>query len=61
MRQILVDYARSRAASKRAGECRIALEKADALAVQRDMELIALDRALNDLSPIDERQGKSWR
>jgi RNA polymerase sigma factor (TIGR02999 family) len=58
MRQILVDYARSRAASKRAGGCRIALENADALAINGDVELLALDSALNDLSRIDERQGK---
>jgi len=58
MRQILVDYARSRAASKRDGGCRITLDTMDALPVNGDAELLALDNALNDLSRIDERQGK---
>jgi len=58
MRQILVDYARSRAASKRDGGCRIELESADAVPVRGDAELLALDHALNDLSRVDERQGK---
>lgn len=58
MRQILVDYARSRLASKRHGGSRITLEDADALPIRGDAELIALDNALNDLSRIDERQGK---
>ena len=58
MRQILVDYARSRGASKRDGGCRIELENGEALTVKGDRELLALDNALNDLSRIDERQGK---
>lgn len=58
MRQILVDYARSRGAAKRDAGCRIELEHADALQVSGDAQLIALDHALNDLSRIDERQGK---
>jgi RNA polymerase sigma factor (TIGR02999 family) len=58
MREILVDYARSRAASKRGGGCRIQLESAEAIALNEDQELLALDSALNDLSRIDERQGK---
>jgi RNA polymerase sigma-70 factor, ECF subfamily len=58
MRQILVDYARARAASKRDGGCRIALENVDVMPVRGDAELLALDLALDDLSHIDERQGK---
>jgi RNA polymerase sigma factor (TIGR02999 family) len=58
MRQILVDYARTRAASKRDGGCRIELENAEALPVKGDAALLALDSALNNLSRIDERQGK---
>jgi RNA polymerase sigma factor (TIGR02999 family) len=58
MREILVDYARSRRASKRDGGCRIALEDVAALPVNGDAELLALDDALNELSRIDERQGK---
>jgi len=58
MRQILVDYARERRASKRDGGCRIAFEYLDALLVNGDAELLALDNALDELSRIDERQGK---
>lgn len=58
MRQILVDYARERRASKRDGGCRIAVEYLDALPVNGDAELLALDDALNQLASIDERQGK---
>ncbi len=58
MRQILVDYARERGAAKRHAGCRIAFEYLDALRVGGDAELLALDDALNELSKIDERQGK---
>ena len=59
MRQILVQYARARRASKRDGGFRISLEdiKED-LAVPGDDELVALDDALEELTRIDERQGK---
>ena len=58
MRQILVDYARGRRASKRDGGFRIEFEYLDAIPVTDDAELLALDDALNELSRIDERQGK---
>jgi len=58
MRQILVDYARTRRANKRDGGCRIAFEYLDALPVHGHAELVALDDALEELSRIDERQGK---
>ena len=58
MRQILVDYARNRSATKRDGGCRILIEDMDAVASGGDAELIALDNALNDLSRVDERQAK---
>jgi RNA polymerase sigma factor (TIGR02999 family) len=58
MRQILVDYARERRASKRDGGRKIAFEYLDALPVTGDAELLALDDALDSLSRIDERQGK---
>jgi RNA polymerase sigma factor (TIGR02999 family) len=58
MRQILVDYARSRRANKRDGGCRIAIEGLDVLPIKADAELLALDNALDELSRIDERQGK---
>ena len=58
MRQILVQYARSRRAGKRDGGVRIALEVVDDLAVPGDEELVALDEALEELSRLDERQSK---
>jgi RNA polymerase sigma factor (TIGR02999 family) len=58
MRQVLVDYARQRRASKRDGGCRIAVEFLGAVAITGDAELIALDDALEKLSRLDERQGR---
>src|ERR1700689_3197839 len=59
MRQILVDYARGRRANKRDGGCRIAFEELAALpGGNGDTELVALDSALEELSRLDERQGK---
>jgi RNA polymerase sigma factor (TIGR02999 family) len=58
MRQVLIDYARERKASKRDGGCKIDFEHLDALAVHDDAELLALDNALDQLSHIDERQGQ---
>jgi RNA polymerase sigma factor (TIGR02999 family) len=58
MRQILVQYARRRRASKRDGGYRIALEEFPELPVADDEELLALDDALDGLSRLDERQGK---
>jgi RNA polymerase sigma factor (TIGR02999 family) len=58
MRQILVQYARRRQAAKRDGGCRIALEDIADLPVAGDEELLGLDDALDELSRIDDRQGK---
>jgi len=58
MRQILVDYARSRRASKRDGGCKITFDGLAALPINGDAELLALDDALDKLCRIDERQGK---
>jgi RNA polymerase sigma factor (TIGR02999 family) len=58
MRQILVDYARNRRAHKRDAGCRIALDDLPAVAVTGDTDLLALDGALEELSRLDERQGK---
>jgi len=58
MRQILIQYARSRSASKRDGGHRIALEDLGDLPAAGDEELVALDDALEQLSRIDERQGE---
>jgi RNA polymerase sigma factor (TIGR02999 family) len=58
MRQILVDHARARRANKRDGGARIDYEDLAELPVKGDAELLALDHALEELSRIDERQGK---
>jgi RNA polymerase sigma factor (TIGR02999 family) len=58
MRQILVDYARARSASKRDGGCKISLEVVEKMPINGDAELLALDGALDQLSRIDERQGR---
>jgi RNA polymerase sigma factor (TIGR02999 family) len=58
MRQVLVDYARERRAAKRDGGRRIEFEDVVSLPIKGDAELLALDDALNELSRIDERQGK---
>jgi RNA polymerase sigma factor (TIGR02999 family) len=58
MRQILVDYARSRATAKRDGGCRIELDNLEDLPGKGDGDLIALDGALDELARFDERQAK---
>jgi RNA polymerase sigma factor (TIGR02999 family) len=58
MRQILMQYARSRRANKRDGGHRLALEEIADLPIAGDEELVALDDALNELTRIDDRQGK---
>jgi RNA polymerase sigma factor (TIGR02999 family) len=56
MRQVLVDYARTRNAAKRDGGCRVSLDQALDIPVESDEDLLALDRALHELARIDERQ-----
>jgi RNA polymerase sigma factor (TIGR02999 family) len=59
MRQILVDYARTRQASKRDGGFRIAIEDlADLASSKEEVPIIAVDKALDGLSRVDERQSK---
>lgn len=59
MRQILVEYARSRAAEKRGGGvCRVTLDESMGLAEQTDVDVVALDKALNDLSELDAQQSR---
>ena len=55
MRNILVDHARSKRRHKRDG-LRISLTKADPASPEQDLDLIALDQALDRLSGIDEQQ-----
>jgi RNA polymerase sigma factor (TIGR02999 family) len=58
MREILVDYARSRRSAKRQGGCRVDFEDLAAIPLKGNAELLALDDALKELSRIDARQGK---
>ncbi len=58
MRQILVDYARSRAAAKRGADLRVELTAALALPHERSADLAALDDALKQLSQFDEQQSR---
>jgi RNA polymerase sigma factor (TIGR02999 family) len=58
MRRILVDHARARAAAKRDAGLTIALDGFDAGAAPPDVDLIALDAALEKLARLDARQGQ---
>jgi RNA polymerase sigma factor (TIGR02999 family) len=59
MRQILVDYARRRGAGKRGGSvCMLSLEDASEKARGREMDIVALDDALQRLAEIDQRQSR---
>jgi RNA polymerase sigma factor (TIGR02999 family) len=56
MRQILVDYARSRRAAKRGGDYRVELTGDPADPKKRTTDVLALDDALNELARRDEQQ-----
>ena len=60
MRRILVNYANHAHRLKRGGaDENLPLEEALSVAVEeRDVDLLALDRALNELSELDERQAQ---
>jgi RNA polymerase sigma factor (TIGR02999 family) len=59
MRQILVDYARSRAAGKRgAGGIKLSLDETIYLTDERAAVLVALDDALKELSEFDEEKAR---
>lgn len=59
MRHILVDHARNRMAAKRgAGAPRLTLDPEIALPQQREVDLVALDDALNQLAALDEQQSR---
>jgi len=58
MRQVLVDYARSRSRAKRGGgREQIALEESS-LITKRPVDIAALDQALDRLEALDERQAR---
>lgn len=59
MRRILIDFARSRGYLKRgAAAPHISLDQAPSVCSEPDMNLVALDDALQALSAVDERKGK---
>ncbi len=59
MRRILVNHARDRAAQKRGGAAQpVSLSLVEALSGRPDVELIALEDALQRLAALDERKSK---
>ena len=59
MRQILVDYARTKKSLKRGAVDNLPLEEAVLIAAQKtDVDLLALDEALNCLAEMDARQSQ---
>ncbi len=59
MRQILVEHARGRDAAKRGGgACKLTLDAAIALPRQMDVDVVALDKALTELSELDAQQSR---
>jgi RNA polymerase sigma-70 factor, ECF subfamily len=59
MRRILVDFARSRGYLKRGGAIpHVSLEEAPSVCDEPDVNLVALDDALNALAAVDERKSK---
>lgn len=59
MRQILVDHARRRLQLKRGGDAlRVSLTAANAMAEQKDADVIALDEALKSLALFDRRRSQ---
>lgn len=59
MRQILVDYARSKQSRKRGGwQERVTLSDETAISSSNSHEIVALDEALRNLEQIDERRSR---
>lgn len=59
IRRILVDHAREKQAAKRGGKARrISLEGIDIPESARDVNLVALDEALQELAQLSERQAR---
>lgn len=59
MRQILMQHARAKHAEKRGGQQRkLYLDEAGAIAAGQDLDLVALDDALNDLAAVAPRQSR---
>jgi RNA polymerase sigma factor (TIGR02999 family) len=58
MRQVLVDHERHRRADKRDGGERITLSSLDPPDPRQNMDLLALDQALQELEKVDERKAR---
>lgn len=58
MRRVLVDHARARAAAKRGPDLRIPLDDVDIAAAATDVDVLALDAALDKLAAQDPRQSE---
>jgi RNA polymerase sigma factor (TIGR02999 family) len=58
MRQILVEYARGRRAAKREGGYKVTLDEALVPANARNVDLVLLDDALNELAKLDLQQSR---
>jgi len=59
MRQILVEHARGRDAAKRGGGAtRLTLDESLVSSQQKDVDVIVLDKALQELTQLDAQQGR---
>jgi len=58
MRQILVDYARRRAAAKRGPQYKVELDESFYLPARQNVDIVEVDRALTRLSSRDAQQEK---
>src|SRR3954453_13001435 len=59
MRRILVDHARTKKRAKRGGsDVKVSLADATVLVKGQDLDVVALDEALNRLAEIDEQQSR---
>jgi RNA polymerase sigma factor (TIGR02999 family) len=60
MRQILVEYARAHGAAKRGGTgvCKLTLDHALEIQQKTDVDVVALDAALDRLSELDPQQSR---
>jgi len=59
MRRILVDHARQRRAAKRGGDMpRLSLDQSLGLLERKDLDVVALDEALGNLSKLDPQQAR---
>ena len=58
MRRVLVEAARARRAGKRDGGVRISIDRALGLVVDDDLDLVALDNALEALARLDARKSQ---